>query len=233
MPSSCGLGYKRSENMSTCSNALFRALLDEGRTRVAVGLGHTAATLDIDTFAWTRSEDPREEEGERVWRPIPENDAASEGQESGRCHDCLLFDAPCLSLRSEILRRLWTGDMVSAPVVPDTALAREHREVLELHRHWLSNLRRRRYFRRLHHGSGQLSDKIVFIRLHMLLWSISQVSWSRLNNILVVPKDYHWAPIRATGFATSSCAVRWTSHRTPAQGDRRPGWRALENASGS
>ena len=75
--------------MSTCSNALFKALLGEGGTKVAVGLGHTATTLDINTFAWTRSEDLREEEGERVYRPIPENDAVSEGQESSRYHGCL------------------------------------------------------------------------------------------------------------------------------------------------
>ena len=49
--------------MRTCSNASFGALLDNGRTIMMVGLGDMEATLDIDTFAWTKSKDPREEAG--------------------------------------------------------------------------------------------------------------------------------------------------------------------------
>ena len=49
--------------MRTCSHASFEALLDDGRTIMMVGLGDTAATLDIYTFAWTRDEVPGKEEG--------------------------------------------------------------------------------------------------------------------------------------------------------------------------
>jgi hypothetical protein len=50
--------------MRTCSNASLGALLDDRRTRMLVGLGGTAATVDIDTLAWKKNKDQREEAGQ-------------------------------------------------------------------------------------------------------------------------------------------------------------------------
>ena len=96
VPSSHISYCKRSENMRTCSNASLGALPKDGRTRVVVGLGDTAASIDINPFAWTKSADPGQEAGRDTIPPISENEAISKHQESGRQCGCLLFGDPCL-----------------------------------------------------------------------------------------------------------------------------------------
>lgn len=58
MPSSDSSWCKRGEESRPCSNASLEAHPGGGRTRVVVGLGDIVATVDIDPFAWKKSEDP-------------------------------------------------------------------------------------------------------------------------------------------------------------------------------
>lgn len=84
--------------MHTCSNASSEALLEDGHTRAVVGLGDTAATVDIDPFAWTKSEDPGGEAG-RDTMP-PETRERSNVKGSGERSELRLpsFDDPRLRL---------------------------------------------------------------------------------------------------------------------------------------
>jgi hypothetical protein len=82
--------------MRTCSNASRETLLDDRRTRMMVGLGGTAATVDIDTLAWKKNKDQREEAGQEDSPPDIREQINVERSGEQLSHSCLLFDGPCL-----------------------------------------------------------------------------------------------------------------------------------------